>query len=678
MVKESPNIKKRRKTATAGDGDADGDIYTKVIDFEEKESIQRSAEEDATIYFELCQNIRKFLSNAINLKRENSTESKLMLQQGLTDCCVMIATLKKLNRLDKFRTISARETLNVEKQKVDSTNLQYHNLLYESAHLASEFTKCKQFKSKDENIELISIERFLEVAPESVTSQFNQEQELSDSLKHQLHLAMLEWELTQRKAQAQLCNTLEDEKMSLGGDIIELKNRLDGIGPKLTAVLDASKPLQEYFGLPLDKIQAEHKIARLLPEPLYLLYALSDAYKQVYNIDMTVEVLGDVEEANQWKETHQNIDGKVEIDDEQEETEVEEVVEVIKKRRHRKQSMIDRYEEKKKVLLEGHPLSVRITIVVKPEYVLKVKFVFRPQLGIVTVNSSMDVPNGVTAHTAREVLMGESILNELFENDIGTESPNTSNSYQLQRVGLGSYAGLVPKLGYVYEWAQKICGYDFLNAEKPISKPNPSSVELALKTLYKRLKSRIILADYLQQLESNLIPQIPEGIDHPKNAISTLTKWTSSNWQSFCQLPSAQNLIEAEIVKSTDLFYNLVITRPKASLQAVVVLKNNYPIQAPIFSLTVKYLGEYHSGNSTEVRDMERALNVINEKWKGLSCLLVIQIRHLCAYFDVYLETISGNSGFPQSTVFFQGVCARNRRRPFKYRKIGSGFYTQY
>lgn len=62
------------------------------------------------------------------------------------ESCVNISALKKLNRLEKYRTIGIREALNVEKQKVDSTNLQYQNLLYESAHLLSEFKKCKQFK----------------------------------------------------------------------------------------------------------------------------------------------------------------------------------------------------------------------------------------------------------------------------------------------------------------------------------------------------------------------------------------------------------------------------------------------------------------------------------------------------------------------------------------------------
>lgn len=70
----------------------------------------------------------------------------MVIKTKCMEACVKIAALKKLNRLEKYRTISVREALIVEKQKVDSTNLQYQNLLYEAAHLLSEFKKCKQFK----------------------------------------------------------------------------------------------------------------------------------------------------------------------------------------------------------------------------------------------------------------------------------------------------------------------------------------------------------------------------------------------------------------------------------------------------------------------------------------------------------------------------------------------------
>lgn len=64
---------------------------------------------------------------------------------------------------------------------------------------------------------------------------------------------------------------------------MELKDRLEGLAPRLHAVLEATKPLQEHLGLPIDKTRAEHKLALLLPDPLYLLYANIDAYKNVYS-----------------------------------------------------------------------------------------------------------------------------------------------------------------------------------------------------------------------------------------------------------------------------------------------------------------------------------------------------------------------------------------------------------
>jgi len=46
----------------------------------------------------------------------------------------------------------------------------------------------------------------------------------------------------------------------------------------------ASKPLQESLGLPLDKIRQEHQKASLLASPLYVLYAKASAYRDAYGI----------------------------------------------------------------------------------------------------------------------------------------------------------------------------------------------------------------------------------------------------------------------------------------------------------------------------------------------------------------------------------------------------------
>lgn len=80
-----------------------------------------------------------------------------------------LVALKKLNRLEKVRTRAGRDALNKEKQRVDSTHLLLQNLLYEADHLNKEVTKCLKFKSKDEEIELVSLDDFYKEAPEQVT-----------------------------------------------------------------------------------------------------------------------------------------------------------------------------------------------------------------------------------------------------------------------------------------------------------------------------------------------------------------------------------------------------------------------------------------------------------------------------------------------------------------------------
>ena len=52
------------------------------------------------------------------------------------------------------------------KGKVDNFHLQLQNLLYEVLHLQKEVTKCLQYKSADEDMDLVSLEEFYKNAPE--------------------------------------------------------------------------------------------------------------------------------------------------------------------------------------------------------------------------------------------------------------------------------------------------------------------------------------------------------------------------------------------------------------------------------------------------------------------------------------------------------------------------------
>jgi hypothetical protein len=56
------------------------------------------------------------------------------------------------------------------------------------------------------------------------------------------------------------------------------------------------------------------------------------------------------------------------------------------------------------------------------------------------------------------------ILTALFPHDLGLDSPNVANHYQLQSVGLEDFASYITELGIPFIWAQRVAGLDFMGA----------------------------------------------------------------------------------------------------------------------------------------------------------------------------------------------------------------------
>ncbi|CAG9864329.1 unnamed protein product [Phyllotreta striolata] len=671
MVKEdnSSNIKKKRKLANPKT-ESESDIYKKVVEFEEKESFNRQGSVDAELYFDLCTDIRNLLTEVFNLKQSDPNSKKLKDIQ--TEIFIKMCLIKKLNRIDKIRHVYGKETLSTEKQKCDSIKLNYQNLVYELHHLVTETNKCLAFKSKDEDIELVPFEEFMKEAPEDVSKKFSNYDENDRDQKHSLRLARLEWELMQRKNLAQLCKSLIEEQKKLEQDLVERKEKLNALRPLLMNIIDSTKPLQEHLDMSLKEMRVDHKLAYLLPDPLYIFYVNVVSYKSVNGLDLTVEIVGEEDEAVQWKECGKNGNFLEEESDEQEQ-EVEEIVEV-KKRRHRKSMQVDPMEEKKKKLLEQHPLKVRIQANLPDGFSLVVFYSYQTRLKIITVASETVLPSNVTGNCAKDVLNGENLLSELIEGDTGLESPNPITKFQIKKVGFASFRSLVPQIGYAYNWAQKVCGMDFLNKKMNSDEVGGTNIEKVLKILFERLESRRALAEQLQLLEQNLLPKLPDCIDYHVNFVCSLTKWCPVTYQKYCQSEFTKMLVEDELVAPSDAFYALNITRGNAVLEALIVIKNNYPQDVPMFSLCIKYNGVYHSDNDDEIRDMERLLNVdIGDK---SSSLLSIQIARLQSYFDVYLET-TDSKVFPQTVTFIRNVSGRNRKKPLKYCNAGNGIFTQ-
>lgn len=115
-----------------------------------------------------------------------------------------------------------------------------------------------------------------------------------------------------------------------------------------------------------------------------------------------MEIVGDQDEAIQWKELEvaesaieDEEDQHSDLDQEMETQESEEIVET-KKRRHRKSVQVDPLEEKKRKLLQVHPLSIEVTVNTKDGPSIKIKFSYYVKLEIVTVASSVNIPSNIT------------------------------------------------------------------------------------------------------------------------------------------------------------------------------------------------------------------------------------------------------------------------------------------
>jgi THO complex subunit 5 len=69
-----------------------------------------------------------------------------------------------------MRVNKARIQTHEEKNKIDEFHLELQNLLYEISHYKKEINKCHEFRSLDEEINLVSVEEFYSKSPIDVSN----------------------------------------------------------------------------------------------------------------------------------------------------------------------------------------------------------------------------------------------------------------------------------------------------------------------------------------------------------------------------------------------------------------------------------------------------------------------------------------------------------------------------
>ncbi|XP_008559444.1 THO complex subunit 5 homolog [Microplitis demolitor] len=673
MAKENETItvKKRRKSISSNNNGnntstsavKENDMYKAIITYEEEEAVARSPEQDSENFLSTCEAIRDAMNKIAKLKTSDDSSAKEDIHELQVQTALSFIELKKLNRMEKFRTKFARDSLAEAKSGVDNRHLQLQNLLYEVMHLKKEVIKCFQFKSKDELIELVPEEEFYKEAPESVS-----QPEITKEDPHKLRLARLEWELTQRKQLASLCDQLTESKKSVAESIETKQQRLDNLGPQLRSILEASKPLQDSLGLPLDKIHKEHQRAGLLASPLYVLYVKATAYRDAYDSSLYVSVEGDDEDAKRIN----NNEGTQESDsdiEQQSETPPDEIP--VHKKRHHRLSREAREEEKKSKILHKHPLNVKIIITINGETKMTLDFYYLTFLKVITVESRLDTVDSDSA-TARDMLNSESILRELYPQDTGAESPNPANTYQLKRYHLAPFGSL--GLGIPYKWAQRMAGINFIsadsNSDQHITRQQlaQNNVESILKEIKRRVKARLDLCTEIRLLEAGNISLSGDSTDlNPQKIATCLHKFAPISWKNYSACPDTLNICKNNLVSSSDIYYEAVLRRGNHELTAHVAIKPDYPKVSAVISIN---MNPSLVTSADVVRDIEREINVMWDRPPTISN----QLQRLRTCFDIYLET---ESLATREKIFFHTVKGRTRARPYKYLHIGGGIFTQ-
>nr|XP_023835120.1 THO complex subunit 5 homolog [Salvelinus alpinus] len=682
----TPEVKRGR-----GEGDQDVRVYSEEVELD-----GRDPEEDYQQYKLTCEALAQLMNDIQELKANGAKDGCAEVEQKRMQSCIHFMSLKKLNRLAHMRLKRGRDQTHEGKQRVDVLHLQLQNLLYEVMHLQKEISKCLEFKSKHEEIDLVSVDEFYQEAPPEVSRT-----PLTKDDTHQLTLARLDWELEQRKRLAeqymssQLKESLSSkEKIQKGIEV--KKEHLSSLQPGLNAIMQASLPVQEYLSMPFEQTQRQTEIARHLPPSLYVLLVQASAYGQACDKSLSVSISGDVDEAKALSKPPEDSQ-----DDDSGDSDAEEEQEKTKRRRPTTGGQLD---DKRREMLKRHPLSLCLDLKCKDGSVLHLLFYYLMNLNIMTVKAKVSTATDLTGAISAgcvcvlacvcgvwvvRVCASVCVWTACMPTTRGVKTPNPSNRYQFDKVGISSFGDYVAELGHPYLWVQSLGGLKFpsdapegLRAGSSLS---ASHMESTMKLLRGRVQSRLALHKQSSSLEHSIVP-VSSECQHlfPAKVLSRLARWTTITHQEYTNQVFTQHVSEAGLARETDLFFMAVLERGTARLQAAVVLNPCYPVISPLFAVSLSWKGERSGRTDDNLRAMESEVNVFKSELQGPRPghqLLTNQVARLGVCLDVYLETdgqddsVEGPREFPREKMCLRTVRGPNRLKPFKYNHP-QGFFS--
>ncbi|XP_060653205.1 LOW QUALITY PROTEIN: THO complex subunit 5 [Drosophila nasuta] len=577
-----------------------------------------------------------------------------------SSAALMFVALKHSNREVKRNIKSGRDELHLEKSKVDLSRLHLQNLLYEVSHLKKEIVRCQKFKSRDSYLELLSDKEY--------SNKFcNGSEDISNMTDHKTQLYRLECELKLRKELDNQYSGLLTSKQELLQDNLNQTQRYLSFAPALRTLLDSTKPLHDALQLSLDVEWKLSSIVKYLPRALYILYLNLESLQRANDkLLIKSEVVGfesDVQMQGLLSEQDMSL------------TERRYFTEVNNTPESRVNNVLER-------ALKAHPLHIRL-VMENPDksYELVLLVRYWGLLKCTTVRAEL---NSVTPSNVQgDSSMLQNLLGHLFPDDLGNEIPVPGIEHELQNLKFSTEECMEylnqNGFGKPYCWLQSMCSIATVNKKK-IFRHELNLHKWTLDVfnrISKRWQSLMRLTQQVRGLTYKDIDlySLKENI-YPEGLSCSLVQWTVISTEEF-------NIQNSDLITNlptengiTYTSYRAVIVRGSAKMECFIRIPSNYPMEIPLWILSVHWNGRRTAMNSSAIKMMEFWTNSLRpEHLEKNHRLLYAQLFRTIYSFDIFLETegsMQSTREYNKEKPYISAFTKRIRLRPYRYVTKGS------
>lgn len=352
---------------------------------------------------DVCKGIKTLLSDMMKAKCESGSNAPVGISSLNAKGIALLLDLKTASR----KIDDELETQNAELQeystRLEELNTKLSLVTYEKELHQQEVVECTSFKSiSAESLDLLPLESFLAL-----------NEKASVHNEHQLLVERLNFELIHRKRLTAKAEALKEKRKRAAEAKAVAAKQLLATETKFKSLHKTSTPFNQYIPLLPSKFFRGTQKSQCLPPPLYLLYNQAGTFREFFDKDVEVEVLGDIQQAISYEQVKNPGIGTAE-------------------------------------LCIPHPLQVLICISTTTAK-FAIEFYYYPHLKFVTAWTSS----------------GDIVLPYLFPRDSGDTIPSATLHMlgESEGTNISNFTHLLK--GRPYMWAQCVCGLTKLDTIPP-------------------------------------------------------------------------------------------------------------------------------------------------------------------------------------------------------------------